>query len=227
MKLDKNIFDLSGGQIIGNLVTGFGTDTIIVSGGRIGGNISVSGGNDSITVTGGEIVGEIRTSDGNDRLLWDGGGIIRSAILMDVGNDSATLRNLDDSILALTPSVNGGAGTDTLTFDNTAPPCPRVSSIGKRVNLSNDSQLDLGSSRLILGDAGSGSGVLNIDAAASLFATPRAVAPAVAGQAVTFNNAGTIDLDPQQQPHRRHAHGSGQLCRQQRSVTVAKCGGWR
>lgn len=32
MKLDNNIFDLSGGQILGNLVTGFGTDTIIVSG---------------------------------------------------------------------------------------------------------------------------------------------------------------------------------------------------
>jgi hypothetical protein len=39
MKLDNNLFDLSGGQILGNLVTGFGTDTIIVSGGRIGGNI--------------------------------------------------------------------------------------------------------------------------------------------------------------------------------------------
>ena len=124
MKLDKNIFDLSGGQIIGNLVTGFDTDTIIVSGGRVGGNVSVSGGNDSITVTGGEIGGEIRASTGNDTLLWDGGGIIRSAILMDVGNDSATLRNLDDSILALTPSVNGGVGTDVLTFDNTRTALP-------------------------------------------------------------------------------------------------------
>lgn len=194
MKLDKNIFDLSGGQIIGNLVTGFDTDTIIVSGGRVGGNVSVSGGNDSITVTGGEIGGEIRASTGNDTLLWDGAGIIRSAILMDVGNDSATLRNLDDSILALTPSVNGGVGTDVLNFDNTRTALPARFINWETVNLSNSSQLDLGSSSLVLGDAGTGSGVLNVDASSVVLATQGAVAPAVAGQAVTFNNAGTIDL---------------------------------
>ncbi len=194
MKLDNNIFDLSGGQIIGNLVTGFGTDTIIVSGGRVGGNVSVSGGNDSITVTGGEIGGEIRASTGNDTLLWDGGGIIRSAILMDVGNDSATLRNLDDSILALTPSVNGGVGTDVLTFDNTRTALPARFINWETVNLSNRSQLDLGSGSLVLGDAGTSSGVLNVDASSVVLATQGAVAPAVAGQAMTFNNAGTIDL---------------------------------
>ncbi|MFJ2485312.1 autotransporter outer membrane beta-barrel domain-containing protein [Pseudomonas sp. NPDC087639] len=194
MKLDNNIFDLSGGQIIGNLVTGFGTETIIVSGGRIGGNVSVSGGNDSITVTGGEIVGEIRASAGDDRLLWDGGGIIRSAILMDVGNDSATLRNLDDSILALTPNVDGGVGNDVLTFDNTRTALPARFSNWETVNLSNGSQLDLGSSNLVLGDAGTGSGVLNVDASSVVLSTQGSVSPAVAGQAVTFNNAGVIDM---------------------------------
>ncbi|MBK5373612.1 autotransporter outer membrane beta-barrel domain-containing protein [Pseudomonas sp. TH43] len=194
MKLDNNIFDLSGGQILGNLVTGFGTDTIIVSGGRIGGNISVSGGNDSITVTGGEILGEIRASVGDDRLLWDGGGIIRSAILMDVGNDSATLRNLDDSILALTPSVDGGVGSDTLTFDNTRTALPARFINWETVNLSNASQLDLGSGSLVLGDAGTGSGALNIDASSTLFSTQGTVSAAVAGQAATLTNSGVIDL---------------------------------
>ncbi len=37
MKLDDNIFELLGGTILGNLVTGFGRDTIVVSGGKIGG----------------------------------------------------------------------------------------------------------------------------------------------------------------------------------------------
>lgn len=194
MKLDNNIFDLSGGQIIGNLVTGFGTDTIIVSGGRIGGNISVSGGNDSITVTGGEIVGEIRASVGDDRLLWDGGGIIRSAILMDVGNDSATLRNLDDSVLTLTPRIDGGVGSDTLTFDNVRTALPARFVNWETVNLSNGTQLDLGSSNLVLGDAVTGSGVLNVDASSSVFSTLGSVLPALAGQAVTFNNAGIVDL---------------------------------
>ncbi|MNB55987.1 Adhesin/invasin TibA autotransporter precursor [compost metagenome] len=194
MKLDNNIFDLSGGQIIGNLVTGFGTDTIIVSGGRIGGNISVSGGNDSITVSGGEIVGEVRASVGDDRLLWDGGGIIRSTILMDVGNDTVTLRNLDDNILALTPSVNGGVGSDTLSLDNTRTALPASFINWEAVSLVNGSQLDLGSSGLVLGDAGTGSGVLNIDTRSTLFATQGTVASAVAGQPVTLNNAGIIDL---------------------------------
>jgi outer membrane autotransporter protein len=194
MKLDNNIFNLSGGQILGNLVTGFGTDAIIVSGGRIGGNISVSGGNDSITVSGGEIVGEIRASVGDDAFMWDGGGIIRSAILMDIGNDTATLRNLDDSILALTPSIDGGVGTDTLTLDNTRTALPVRLINWETVNLSNASQLDLGSSSLVLGDAGTGTGALNIDASSTLFSTQGSVAPALAGQNVTLNNAGIIDL---------------------------------
>ena len=194
MKLDNNIFDLSGGQIMGNLVAGFGTDTIIVSGGRIGGNISVSGGNDSITITGGEVGGEIRASVGDDRLLWDSGGIIRSAILMDVGNDTATLRNLDDSILALTPSVDGGTGNDALSLDNTRTALPARFINWETVNLSNTSQLDLGSSALVLGDTGTGTGVLNIEASSTLLSTQGAVSSATAGQAVTLNNSGIIDL---------------------------------
>ena len=194
MKLDNNIFDLSGGRILGNLVTGFGSDTIIVSGGRIGGNISVSGGNDSITVTGGEIVGEIRASVGDDTLLWSGGGIIRSTILMGDGNDSATLQNLDDTVLTLTPDVDGGAGNDALTFDHTRTELSGRFTNWETMNLNNDSQLDLGSSSLVLGDAVSGSGVLNVDASSSVFSTQGAVSPAVVGQTVTLNNAGVIDL---------------------------------
>jgi hypothetical protein len=44
MKLDDNVFEMSDGTIDGNLVTGFGDDTVVVEGGTIGGNISVSGG---------------------------------------------------------------------------------------------------------------------------------------------------------------------------------------
>lgn len=81
-----------------------------------------------------------------------------------------------------------------LTFDNTRTALPARFINWETVNLSNSSQLDLGSSSLVLGDAGTGSGVLNVDASSVVLATQGAVAPAVAGQAVTFNNAGTIDL---------------------------------
>ncbi|MCJ8207528.1 autotransporter outer membrane beta-barrel domain-containing protein [Pseudomonas sp. RGM2987] len=192
MKLDDNIFDMSGGEILGNLVTGFGQDTIILSAGRIGGNVSVSGGNDSITVSGGEIVGQVRTSFGDDQLQWSG-GLIRSAILMGDGTDTALLRNLDEALLATTPSLDGGLGQDSLTFEAT------TSGTGARyvnwetVNLSQGSRLDLNDT-LVLGDSATATGVLNIDSSSVLTSTQGSVNPFTAGQLVTLNNSGTIDL---------------------------------
>ncbi|MCL6702358.1 autotransporter outer membrane beta-barrel domain-containing protein [Pseudomonas sp. T1.Ur] len=192
MKLDDNVFDMSDGNIIGNLVTGFGQDTIIVSGGRIGGNISVSDGDDSISVSGGEIVGEVRTSLGSDRLEWSG-GLIRSAILMGDGNDTASLRTLDEAVLSVTPRVDGGLGQDALTLEGT------TSSMGARyvnfetVKLSQGSRLDLGDT-LVLGDSTTGTGVVEIDSSSVLTATQGIIAPFTAGQMTTLDNAGTIDL---------------------------------
>jgi outer membrane autotransporter protein len=194
MKLDNNIFELSGGQILGNLVTAFGTDTIIVSGGKIGGNVSVSGGNDSITMTGGEIAGEIRASVGDDVLNWNGGGIIRSAILMGEGNDRATLGNLTESTLALTPSIDGGPGNDLLTFDQTTTAGAARYINWETVNLNNNSRLDLDSSSFVLGDSASGTGVFNIDGSSTLTSTQGSITPFTAGQLATLNNAGTLDL---------------------------------
>ncbi|MCX2898153.1 autotransporter outer membrane beta-barrel domain-containing protein [Pseudomonas mandelii] len=193
MKLDNNLFDMSAGQILGNLVTGFGTDTIIVSGGRIGGNISVSGGNDSITVTGGEIVGEIRASVGDDIFNWSG-GIIRSPVLMGEGNDIASLTNLSESTLALTPGLDGGLGTDTLNFKQTTTAGASRYTNWETVNLTTNSSLDLQSSSLVLGDSASATGVINVDATSTLTSTQGSIVPFTAGQLATLNNAGTIDL---------------------------------
>ncbi|WP_223532027.1 autotransporter outer membrane beta-barrel domain-containing protein [Pseudomonas sp. GL-RE-20] len=193
MKLDNNIFDLSGGQILGNLVTGLGTDTIIVSGGRIGGNISVSNGNDSITVTDGEIVGEIRAGNGDDTLVRDGGGIIRSQILLEAGNDSATLRNLNESTLALTPSINGGVGNDLLTFDHTTSSGAVRYINWETVNLVNGSRFDL-DGNLQLGDSTSGTGVFNVDGSSTLTSVQGGITPLTTDRLVTLNNSGVIDL---------------------------------
>lgn len=193
MKLDNNIFDMSGGDIIGNLVTGFGLDTIIVSGGTIGGNISVSGGNDSITVTGGEIFGEVRASTGNDTLLWDGGGIIHSAVLMGEDNDLVTLANLNESILSQTPRIDGGNGNDLLIFDNTTSAGAARYTGWETVNLSNNSRFDL-DGPFVMGDGGTGTGVFNVDGTSTLTSAQGSITPFTAGQLVTLNNAGTIDL---------------------------------
>ncbi len=193
MKLDDNTFDLSGGQILGNLVTGFGTDTIIVSGGTIGGNVSVSGGNDSITITGGEIAGEIRASAGNDRLVWDTGGLIRSAILMGDGNDSAILHNLDEATLSSTPSLDGGLGTDLLTFDHSTSAGATRYINWESVNLSNGAHFDL-AGNFVLGDSASGTGVFNIDISSTLAVAQGSISPSTSGQLTTLNNAGVIDM---------------------------------
>jgi len=193
MKLDDNIFDMSGGQIQRNLVTGLGTDTIIVSGGRIGGNISVSNGNDSITVTGGEIVGEIRTGNGDDTLVWDGGGIVRSPILLQAGDDRAALRNLTESTLAPTPSIDGGVGNDLLTFDHTTSSGAARYVNWETVRLGNRSRFDL-DGNFQLGDSTSGTGVFNIDGSSTLTSVQGSITPLTAGRLATLNNSGVIDL---------------------------------
>lgn len=193
MKLDNNLFDLSGGEIFGNLVSGFGTDTIIISGGRIGGNVSVSGGNDSITLTGGEIAGEIRASAGDDTFVWGNGGTVLSAILLEAGNDSATLRNLNETALAPTPSINGGTGIDVLTFDGTSSAGAQRYVNWETVNLNNGSSFDL-DGVFRMGDNISGTGVFNMDGSSTLTSAQGSISAFSAGQLATLNNAGLIDL---------------------------------
>ncbi|WP_017348723.1 autotransporter family protein [Pantoea sp. A4] len=195
MKLDNNIFTLTGGQIVGNLVTGFGNDTITVTQGTIGGNISVSGGTDSVTVTGGNIKGQILMSSGNDSFLWQQGGIIQGAILMGNDNDRATLRDLSINTLASTPQLDGGSGNDTLTLDNAIANNPARFTQWETINLQNHAALFL-SSPLVLGDATTQTGALNIDNQSLLYggAGDSQIAPYTAGQWVTLHSSGTLDL---------------------------------
>lgn len=193
MKLDKNIYLMSGGTILGNLVTGFDIDRIEVSGGNIGGNISTSGGDDSITVSGGVINGEIRASVGNDTFNWLNGGQIKSSLLMGDGNDTALLSGLTESLLSTTPSLDAGLGNDQLTFDKT------TSSTGSRyigwetVNLNNNSHFDLVGD-FFLGDSTSNTGTFSIDNTSVLTTTQGNIRPYIAGQVTTLNNAGIIDM---------------------------------
>lgn len=189
MKLDDNLFDMSGGTIDGNLVTGFGNDTIILSEGYIGGNVSVSGGQDSITVTGGTIGGEVRVSAGNDTFNWNGGGIIYGAIDLGDGTDTATLRNLTAANMGAIPSLSGGAGADSLTFANVTSAGVARFQNWETVNATNDTELTFDGD-LTLGT----DGTLNVDATSTLFAGGLDAAVLAAGGLATVNNAGRIDL---------------------------------
>lgn len=193
MKLDDNLFDMSGGTIINNLVAGFGRDTIILSGGSIGGVISVSGGDDNITIAGGEAKGGIRASFGNDTFNWRNAGFVRGAVLMADGNDRAVLTNLSEATLGANPLLDGGLGTDLLNFDAVSTSVPARYVNWETVNLSNGSLLDLNGD-LVLGDTASGTGVLNVDASSTITSASGRVRPFTAGQLATLNNAGTLDL---------------------------------
>jgi outer membrane autotransporter protein len=193
MKLDNNIFDLSGGRIIGNLVTGFGRDTISVSGGSIGGNISVSGGDDVVTLSGGSVGGNVLMSFGDDRFIWRDGGTIGGTVQMGDGTDSVLLSGLTESLLAGSAGIDGSTGVDTLTFDHTSSSNGARYSHFEGVNLTNASSLDL-ADRLVLGDTVTGTGSLGIDASSVLGASQGSVEPFTAGQNVRVDNAGLIDL---------------------------------
>ncbi|MFO2464243.1 autotransporter outer membrane beta-barrel domain-containing protein [Pseudomonas sp. 15FMM2] len=193
MKLDKNIFRMSGGEIVGNLVTGFDTDTIVMSDGRIGGNISVSGGDDSITITGGEVAGEIRAGPGNDRFVWEAAGTIRSPILMAAGNDEALLTGLSESVMASTPTLDGGDGDDTLTFNNTRSASPGRYINWENVKLADRSQLTLGGD-FKLGDSVTRTGSLSIDKTSVLLVNQGSISAFSTDQSAVLNNSGLIDM---------------------------------
>lgn len=195
MKLEKNVFLMTGGTIDGNLVTAFGNDTIVLSDGYIGGNISVSGGEDAVTITGGTVRGEIRMSFGNDRLDWNGGGVVYGAIDMGEDNDVATLANLNASHLGALPLFDGGLGSDRLGMSNVKTAGVARFANWEQIDLGTDSELSFDGA-LTLGDTGSGTGTLDIDATSAVFgggANGR-IAAFNAGQLATVNNAGRIDL---------------------------------
>lgn len=195
LKLDDNTFDMSGGTIDKNLVAGFGNDTIILSDGTIGGNISVSGGADRVTVTGGTVGGEVRMSVGEDTFTWDGGGIIYGMVDLGGDDDVAKLSNLTDANMGATPQITGGLGTDALAFDNVKTGNVARFDSWETVDLTNDSQLVFDGT-LTLGDAGTQTGTLSIDAASIAFGGGEngAVAAFDSAQLANVVNAGRIDL---------------------------------
>jgi len=195
MKLDNNYFNMSGGTIDRNLVAGFGNDTIIISDGMIGGNISVSGGTDSVTITGGTVAGDVLMSFGNDQFTWNGGGIVYGNIDMGADSDTAVLANLTDANFGATKRLTGGDGVDALTFDNV-----KSGKVGRfdsweTINLTNDTRLTFDTT-LTLGDTGTGTGTLNIDAASTIYggSAQSGINAFSPSQLASVFNAGRIDL---------------------------------
>ncbi len=127
--------------------------------------------NNVIQVTGGQISGGNRQRKqlATTEFTWSGGNI-NGAIGLGAGNDAATLRNITDAQLATVPVIDSGAGTDHLVFDNSA-----LTGFGRFINwenvaLTNGTRLTLDGAGMTLGDAGTGTGAVAIDASSTLFA---------------------------------------------------------
>ena len=196
MKLDKNLWDMSGGTVDGNVVTGFDTDTIIISGtAYIGGNISVSGGADSVTITDGTVRGQVLLSTGNDTFNWNGGGIVYGAIDMGPDDDVANLADLSQANLGAVPLFNGGDGNDQLNFNNVKTGGVARFQNWEAIDLANSTELVFDGD-LVLGDSGTGTGTLAVDDTSTLFAGGgnHAIRPLAGAALVDVVNAGRIDL---------------------------------
>ncbi len=204
LKLADNFLEMSENLgvetiVVGNVVSGLGNDTIILTGGTIGGDISTSSGVDKITISGGSLKGEIRAGNDNDVFTWTGGQIGRR---VDMGNDNdtATVSTLDLS--NSTVQLDGGTGTDTLTFEQAKVSQGALYVNWEAINLNQGSQLNLDDT-LTLGDLGSdqpraiaatGTGTLQIDATSTLISRQGTIASIQDDNNASLVNAGTIDL---------------------------------
>ncbi|WP_043197419.1 autotransporter outer membrane beta-barrel domain-containing protein [Pseudomonas putida] len=204
LKLADNFLEMSQGLgvetvVVGNVVSGLGNDTIIMTGGTIGGDISTSSGVDKITISGGTLKGEIRTGNGKDEFTWTGGQIGKRVIL-ESDDDTATVRALDLGNSAVI--LDGGTGTDTLTFEQSQVGQGALYNNWESIHLKQGSQLTLNDT-LTLGDLGSdqprvipatGTGTLQIDASSSLISRQGSIVSIQSGSKASVINAGTLDL---------------------------------
>lgn len=204
LKLADNFLEISQGfgvetVVVGNVVSGLGNDTIIMTGGTVGGDISTSSGVDKITISGGTLKGEIRTGNGKDEFTWTGGQIGKR-VIMENDDDTAIVRALDPGNSAVI--LDGGTGTDTLTFEQSQVGQGASYINWESINLQQGSRLTLNDT-LTLGDLGSdqprvipatGTGTLQIDASSALNSRQGSIVSIQSDSKVSVVNAATIDL---------------------------------
>ncbi|AYG45147.1 autotransporter outer membrane beta-barrel domain-containing protein [Pseudomonas sp. Leaf58] len=204
LKLADNYFEMSeqlgvSAVVIGNVVSGFGNDIFFILGGTIGGNLSTSGGMDIIWINDGTLIGSVLASAGKDVFKWSGGSI---GGRVDLGNDNdtATVSTLDLS--QSTVPMDGGTGTDTLTFEQARVGQGALYLNWESINLAQGSAFTLNDT-LTLGDLGAdqsrpiaatGTGSLQIDASSTLISRQGSIISIQRGNKVSVRNAGTIDL---------------------------------
>ena len=187
----------------GTIDMGAGNDYFVMAGGTVNGQVLMGPGTDTVGISAGRITSSVDAGDGNDFIFWSGGNV-SSGLFAGTGNDSAIFTNLTSANLTPGLPIDGGLGTDRLAWQNSSngPNGTDVGSITnwETVSLQQGSHLtfEYGGDALVLGDAGTGTGTLTIgDSSSSVLAGStdvHTVTAAVAGNPVTVNNSGTIDM---------------------------------
>lgn len=185
-----------GGSEFGNIDMGAGNDLLYMQDGLITSPIDMGSGNDFAAILNGTLSANFQAGSGNDTLHW-AGGTVTAGIDMGSDDDRAIFYNLTQANLVTGMPINGGTGDDVMTWRNTTGDGVYRYLNWEQIELTNGSNMIFSDfSTLTLGDSGSGTGALTIDAASRVSAGngTHTVAPFDAGDLVTVTNAGTIDL---------------------------------
>jgi outer membrane autotransporter protein len=189
-------FAMSGGIVDGDVAFGASNDsTILLGGGAINGRLDLGDGDNAANVYGTSIAKGITSGNGADVVTWTAGSIA-GAVTLGAGPDTFSVQNQTLASTRALTLVDGGADTDELIFTKS-----QIDNLARLTNWEyiglQGSQMTFDPNGLTLGDAATKTGTLNIDATSTVFAGgigTTNVQTAVAGQRVTVNNAGTIDL---------------------------------
>lgn len=185
-----------GGSELGNIDMGAGNDILYMEGGLVTSPIDMGDGNDFTAILNGTLSANFQAGAGNDTLHW-AGGTVTAGIDMGAGDDRVIFYDLTQTNLATGLVINGGLGNDAMTWRNTTGDGVYRYLNWELIELANGSNMIFSNySTLTLGDAGTGTGTLTIDASSRISAGngTHTVAPANASELVTLANAGLIDL---------------------------------
>ncbi|KFB10483.1 autotransporter domain-containing protein [Nitratireductor basaltis] len=161
----SNTFLMSGGTIDDNLTAMGGrgdVNTLTISDGEIGGRIGTNNAHDHVTITGGSVAGNITLEDNSDRFIWNGGGTLGGSVELEAEDDQAELTNLNLALTSGPTLLSGGTGTDSLTLTDVDWTGAARITEWESITLSGATLLDLGGEALVLGDAGTQTGSLEI-----------------------------------------------------------------
>lgn len=194
--LGNDIYTNLGATVRGNIDMGAGRDTLYMNSGQITSPINMGDGNDWAAILNGILSSDFQAGAGADAFYW-AGGTIAAGVNMGADDDRAIFYDLTPTNLPVGERIDGGTGTDTMTWRNTT-----ASDVGRFVNwefieLTNGSEMIFSNySTLTMGDSGTGTGTLSIDSTSTVSAGngTHTVAPFDASQLVRVDNAGLIDL---------------------------------